>query len=115
VLNKIDLLSPDEAQNRTETLKGVTAKPIPISALYKTNTQLLKQEMLLRLGECVQASFSLPVTDETMAFLSWLYKHSDVHNVKYEGDSMNVVFESIPWFAEKVRGKVEKLGGVFSS
>ncbi|UCE29068.1 MAG: GTPase HflX [Candidatus Bathyarchaeota archaeon] len=114
VLNKIDLLSPDEVRSRTETLKGVTPKSVPISALYKTNTQLLKQEILLHLGECVQTSFSLPVTDETMSFLSWLHKHSDVHQVEYEGDKMNVVFESIPWFAEKVRGKVEELGGVFS-
>jgi len=114
-LNKIDLLSADEKQFRTEAVKDVAPNPVPISALYKTNTQLLKQEMFSYLKNYVQASFSLPVTDESMSFLSWLFNHSDVHHVKYEGDGMKVVFESIPWFAEKVKGKVEQLGGAFST
>jgi len=114
-LNKIDLLSADEIQRRTEAVKDVAPNPVPISALYKTNTQLLKQEMLPYLKNYVQASFSLPVTDESMSFLSWLFNHGDVHHVKYEGDNVNIVFESIPWFAEKVKGRVEQLGGAFSA
>ncbi len=114
-LNKIDLLSADETQRRTEAVKDVAPNPVPISALYKTNTQLLRQEMLSYLKNYVQASFSLPVSGESMSFLSWLFNHGDVHHVKYEGDSMNVVFESIPWFAEKVKRRVEQLGGAFST
>jgi len=30
-------------------------------------------------------------------------------------EGVSVVFESIPWFADKVRGRVEKLGGTFNA
>jgi hypothetical protein len=70
--------------------------------------------MISHLESYIQASFSLPITDESMSFVSWLFDRADVHDVKYEDDSMNVVFESVPWFADKVRGRVEQLGGILT-
>jgi len=113
--NKIDLLQDDEIQRRAEVLKDVAPNPIFISALHGTNKNLLKQEMISRLESYVRGSFSLPITDESMSFISWLFSRADVHDVKYEGDSMNVIFESIPWFADRVRGRVEQLGGTFNA
>lgn len=112
-LNKIDLLSESEIRHRIEALKDVASNSVPISALYRINIQQLKQKMTSYLTNYVQASFSLSVTDESMSFLSWLFNHSDVRNIKYEGASVNVVFESVPWFADKVKGRVEQLGGAF--
>lgn len=114
-LNKIDLLSNSEMQHKVELLKDTAPNPVPISALYKTNIPLLKQEMTNHLKNYVQASLSLPVTDESMSFLSWLYSRADVQDVKYKGDTMEVVFESVPWFADKVKGHTELLGGIFNS
>jgi GTP-binding protein HflX len=114
VLNKVDLLSTDEKQQRIEAVKDLAPNPIPVSARFNTNTQLLKQEMLGYLKDSVHASFSLPISNETMSFLSWLFNQCDVSQVQYEGDDMHVVFESIPWFAEKVKGKVEQLNGSFN-
>ncbi len=113
--NKIDLLQADEIQRKAEVLKDVTPNPVFISARHGTNTNLLKQEMISRLESYVQGSFSLPITDESMSFISWLFGRADVRDVKYEGDSMNVIFESIPWFAERVRGRVKQLGGTFNA
>jgi len=112
--NKIDLLKDDEIQRKAEVLKDVAPNPVFISALHGTNTNLLKQEMIGRLESYVQGSFSLPITDESMSFVSWLFDRADVRDVKYEGDSMNVIFESIPLFAERIRGRVEQLGGTFN-
>jgi len=114
-LNKIDLLREDEIQRKTEVLKDSAPNPVPISALHGTNIYLLKQEMIGHLEGYIQASFSLQITDETMSFISWLFGRADVHNVEYEEDSMKVVFESVPWFADKVKGRVEKLGGTFNT
>jgi len=114
-LNKIDLLQDSEIQRKAEVLKDIAPNSVTISALYGTNTGLLKQEMVSHLESYVQASFSLPVTDESMSFVSWLFGRADVHHVKYEADSMDVVFESVPWFADKVRGRVEQLGGIFNA
>ncbi len=114
-LNKIDLLRDDEIQRKAEVLKDVTPRPVLISALHGTNIGLLKQEIVAHLEGHVRASFSLPITDETMSFVSWLFGRSDVHEVKYEGESMKVLFESIPRFADKVRGRVEQLGGTVNT
>lgn len=113
--NKIDLLPDVEAKHKVETLKEMTPNPILISALYKTNMELLKQQLADELfKDYVEASFYVPVTDESMSFFSWLENRADVREIKYEGERMNVVFESVPWFVNKVKGKVAKLGGVLN-
>jgi len=113
--NKIDLLKDYEIQRKAEVLKDVAPNPVFISALYGNDTNLLKQQMMSHLESYVQGSFSLPITDESMSFVSWLFSRADIRDVKYEGDSMNVTFESIPRFAERVRGRVEQLGGTFNA
>lgn len=112
VLNKIDLLSESEVQQRIESLKDVASSVVPISALHDINIDLVKQEMDSRLKNYVQAAFSIPLTDETLSFLSWLFDFADVKDVRYENDYANVVFESVPTFADKVLGRVKQHGGV---
>ena len=112
-LNKIDLLSEDEAESKIDLVRGVVSDVVPVSALYGTNVDLLRRALAGRLGDCVRVSFSLPVTDESMSFLSWLFERAVVVGVRYEGESVGVVFEAVPWFADKVRGRVEEFGGVF--
>ena len=69
-LNKIDLLQRDEIKRKTEILKEQAPNPFPISALHGINISSLKQEITRHLEDFVQASFSLPITDETMSFIS---------------------------------------------
>jgi GTP-binding protein HflX len=114
-LNKIDLLPEDEIHCKAEVLKDTAPNPVPISALHGTNIDLLKKEIIGHFEDYVQASFSLPITNETMSFVSWLFDRADTHDVKYKEDSMKVVFEAIPWFADKVKGHVEQLGGTFNT
>jgi GTP-binding protein HflX len=115
VFNKIDLLPNSEMHREAEALSVIAPNPVPVSALYKMNLDSLKREITAHLKEYVRGSFSLPITDESLSFLSWLFSHADVRDLKYEGESVNVVFESIPWFADKVRGRVEQLGGTFNA
>ena len=115
VFNKIDLVSETAKQREIEALSGTAPNPVPVSALYKMNLDSLKREIIAHLGEYVRASFSLPTTSESLSFLSWLFSHVDVRDLKYEGESVNVVFESIPRFADKVRGRVKQLGGTFNA
>jgi len=114
-LNKIDLLPEDEIHCKAEVLKDTAPNPVPVSALHGTNIDLLKKEIIGHFEDYVQASFSLPITNETMSFVSWLFDRADTHDVKYKEDSMKVVFEAIPWFADKVKGHVEQLGGTFNT
>jgi hypothetical protein len=48
-----------------------------------------------------------------MSFISWLFKRADVQTIKYTENSAYVVFEAIPWFAEKVKSNVEEFNGKF--
>ena len=112
-LNKIDLISETETQQKLMILKEKTPKTVPISALHKTNLDQLKQEILSMLKNYVQASFTIPLTNKTMPFISWLFKSADVQTIKYTENSAHIVFEASPRFAEKVRNRVEILNGEF--
>jgi GTP-binding protein HflX len=111
--NKIDLLEKDELKSKTECLKEQAPNPVYISALHGTNIPSLKQQITRFLESFVQASFSMPISDEAMSLVSQLFDRAHVQDIKYEGDVVKVLFRSIPWFADKVKGQVERLEGVF--
>lgn len=113
ILNKIDLMPETETRKKIEILKETTPNPVLISALYKTNVDLLKNEILKILRNYVQATISIPFTNETMPFISWLFKTADVQTVQYTENSANIIFEAVPWFAEKVKKRVEEFNGKF--
>jgi len=113
VLNKIDLLKEDELQEKTSSLEGWAPNPVPVSALNGTNMPLLKQELMRHLRQYVQASFSIPLKSDYTPFLNWFFSRAEVQSLKYEANTVHIVFESVPWFAEKVRERVTELGGTF--
>lgn len=111
VLNKIDLLSELDVRQRTEALKDVAPNIITVSALKSMNISLLKQEMSRHLTNYVQAKFSIPLSEEALSFLSWLFENTDVKSVQYDNDYATVAFEALPAFADKVLGRVKQHGG----
>jgi len=114
-LNKIDLLPEAEIKQKLETLKEKTQNPILISALRRSNLEQLKKEILAKFENYVQASFSIPMTNQTMPFLSWVRERANVQKVNFIDNSVQVVFEAPPSFAEHVRRRVEELHGKFEA
>jgi GTP-binding protein HflX len=112
-LNKIDLQSETETLHKLELLKKEALNTVCISALYETNIDLLKQQIMKLLINYVRASLTIPLKNETMPFISSLFKSADVQSIKYEDNYAYVVFEAIPWFAEKVKSRVEEYDGKF--
>jgi GTP-binding protein HflX len=110
-LNKIDLISHEELQEKMNMLGNEAPRPVPISALHGINLNKLKEEITKTLHNYVRVSFILPITSEAMSFLSWLFNRADVKDVKYTGEEAHVVFEAVPWFAEKVVSRVKELNG----
>ena len=84
-----------------------------ISALYKTNLGQLRQEILRILKDSVRASITIPLTNESMPFISALFKNADVQTIEYVENKAHVVFEADPSMVEKVRNYVEKVDGKF--
>jgi GTP-binding protein HflX len=114
-LNKIDLLPEAEIKQKLETLKEKTQNPILISALRRSNLEQLKKEILAKFENYVQASFSIPMTNQTMPFLSWVRERANVQKVNFIDNSVQVVFEATPSFAEHVRKRVEEFHGKFEA
>ena len=115
VLNKIDLLEKEELIRKIQYAEELAPNPVPISTLDETNIEALKQEITKYLTDFVRASFSVKIDDQTMSLVSQLFNRAHVLNIEYIGDMVNVVFKSMPWFADQVKRTVEKLGGVFKN
>ena len=111
-LNKIDLLSEPEVRKRIRELLDLAPNIVPISALNSTGIDFLKQELAKHLKNYVNAAFSIPITNETSSFLSWLFERTNVKNIQYIKDYADVIFEAPPIFADKVLGRVKKHGGI---
>ncbi|HJX02791.1 MAG TPA: GTPase HflX [Candidatus Bathyarchaeia archaeon] len=113
VLNKIDLMSEIEIQQKLDSLREKAPNPVLVSALRKVNLDQLKRESLKILGNYVRASFTIPLSNEAMSFISSLFKDADVKDVKYMENLAEIVFEASPSVAEKVRNRVERFNGKF--
>ena len=112
-LNKIDLMSEEDAKQKLEALQSKVKNPILISAKRRTHLEDLKKQILRMLENYVQASFSVPLNNETMPFISWVHEKAEVKKEEFLGDRVQVEFEATPSFNEQIRNKVEKLNGKY--
>lgn len=114
-LNKVDLLSETEKTEKLEALRDKVKNPVLISALLGTNLDALKKETLKKFEPLLEASFDIPLTNQTMQFLSWVHNSANVKKTNYTNNSVQVVFEAAPSFVEGVRKRVEELNGKFET
>jgi GTP-binding protein HflX len=112
-LNKIDRLTETEAQQKLKDLQDETQNPILISAKTRLNLGLLRAAILRKLEGYIGASFSVPMTAATMSLVSWVHKGADVKKIDYVDNSVQVILEANPEFAEKLKKRVEELNGKF--
>jgi GTP-binding protein HflX len=115
VLNKVDSISKNETQQKLEHLKPQIENPLLISALYKTNLDLLRQEILNHLESYVSASFSIPSTKESMTFISWIHEKTDVEKILYTDTSIKVKLNATPLFVSRLKKRVQELNGEFET
>ena len=113
-LNKIDLIEKEELDQKIEGLKDAATNLVAISAMEKINVIALREEITRYLEGFVEASFSVKITNESLSLVSQLFEQVHVQKITYEGDMVKGVFRAIPWFADRIKGRIEKLGGVFT-
>jgi GTP-binding protein HflX len=112
-LNKIDLLKPEEREEKLSALKDKVKNPILLSAKCETNLDQLKRHILRVLENYVRAEFTVPIAGNIMPFLSWVHEKTDLHKEEFGADSVHVVFEANPSITEQIRRKVQDLNGKF--
>jgi GTP-binding protein HflX len=114
-LNKIDLLKPEERDQKMGALKPNIKNPILLSAKCQTNLDELKRHIVRVLEKYIHAQFTVPLSGNIMPFISWVHQKTDIHKENYTNTDVEVVFEAAPAVVEQVKRKVEELNGTFQT
>ncbi|MDS0298677.1 GTPase HflX [Halogeometricum sp. S1BR25-6] len=105
VLNKIDLVDPGELERKTEALRALAPNPVVVSGLTGENVSALADRIENELPEWREERLLLPMSDDSMSLVSWLYDHGHVENEEYDGENVLVEFAARPAIVEKARAK----------
>jgi len=113
VLNKIDLVPKERLELKIKSLNEYSSNLIPISALHKTNLDALKMRIAHHLVRHVKSSVTIPISGNSLSFLSWIYDHANVVKIAYADSCLQVSLLAEPTITEKIKHGVENLGGAF--
>ena len=90
-LNKCDLISEEELEERKRAIAHLAPNPVPISAKSGEGLADLIAKVGKYLPKWASAEVTLPGTEEGISMLSWLYGSAIVHNVKYSEDEPCII------------------------
>jgi GTP-binding protein HflX len=88
-LNKCDMVSEEEREERAEAISHLAPNPIFISARTGEGLDELRATIGRYLPKWVSADVTLPRSEEGISALSWLYQVAIVRNVDYDACEMN--------------------------
>jgi GTP-binding protein HflX len=109
-LNKCDLISKEELEERKEAIVHLTPHPVAISAVTGEGLDELKKIVGKYMPEWGRAEVTLPRTEEGMSMLSWLYDEAIVHHVEYRDDGhMSVDLEARDSVLSRLAKRLEGL------
>jgi GTP-binding protein HflX len=86
VLNKADLLGEDEIEKRTEAIEYLAPNPVVVSAAEGENLGELVARVKHELPDWERTTLELPMSDEGMSTVSWLYDRAEVLEVEYDDE-----------------------------
>ncbi|QIB74082.1 GTPase HflX [Halogeometricum borinquense] len=109
VLNKIDKVDADELGRKMDALQALAPNPVAVSGLTGENVGALADRIERELPDWREERLLLPMSDDTMSLVSWLYDHGHVTNEAYEGENVLVEFEARPAIVEKARAKAAEV------
>jgi GTP-binding protein HflX len=90
-LNKCDLVSKEELEERKEAIVHLAPHPVAISAVTGEGLDELKKIVGKYMPKWGRAEVTLPRTEEGLSMLSWLYDEAIVHHVEYRDDGHVIV------------------------
>ncbi|WP_049902920.1 GTPase HflX [Halococcus agarilyticus] len=108
VLNKTDLVHPDELAEKRDALSSLAPNPITVSAAEADGIDGLLDRIERDLPDYERERLVLPMTDETMSLVSWIHDHARVEDVSY-GDQVTVSFAARPAVIERSRDRAGDL------
>jgi GTP-binding protein HflX len=105
VLNKIDKVDDDELDEKKAALRALAPNPVAVSGLTGENVGELCDRIERELPDWQEERLLLPMSDDAMSLVSWLYDHGHVENEEYEAEQVLVEFSARPSVVEKARAK----------
>jgi GTP-binding protein HflX len=115
VLNKVDKVDESELDEKARALSALAPNPVFVSGLTGENVDALLERIEAELPDWQHERLLLPLTDETMSLVSWVYDHANVEEETYDDDSVTLEFEARPAVVEKARAKAGELTAVESA
>ena len=101
-LNKADLLPDEELQEKRDMIRDLAPAPVMISARSGEGLTELKQLLYENLPKWEQCRISIPMSEEGISMVSWLYDEGIVHTIEY-GDSILMEIEARHEIIQKVK------------
>ena len=108
VLNKRDLVEPAELDRKRAALSSLAPRPVAVSAATGANVETLRERIDAELPPYEHERLVVPMTEDTMSLVSWLYDNAHVESVEY-GEEVVVEFEARPSIVERSRSKAGAL------
>lgn len=109
ILNKVDLISDTELQKKVAALDALAPNPVAVSAAEDVNIESLTDRIEQELPAWQKERLMLPLTDESMSLVSWIYDHGHVENKQYTTDQVTIEFTARPAIIEQARSKASEL------
>lgn len=101
-LNKTDLLPDEDLQDKLDDIRYLAPHPVLISAISGKGIDELKQLLYENLPKWEHSRISIPMSEEGMSMVSWLYDEGIVHSIEY-GDSIIMEIEARDEIIQKVK------------
>jgi GTP-binding protein HflX len=105
VLNKIDRVDDTELDAKRDALDALAPNPVCVSGLTGENVGELTDRIEAELPDWREERLLLPLSDEAMSLVSWVYDHGNVRDEEYTGEEVIVEFTARPAIVERARAK----------
>ena len=79
----------------------------------KINLENLEKKIVEFLPRTLKALVNLPDIDESYPIVSGIFEKTNVLDYEFDRGLISVTFEALPWIVNKIRSRVEELGGEF--
>ena len=114
VLNKVDAVEPSELEAKRDALTALAPNPVAVSGLTGENVDELCERIERELPDWRHERLLLPLAEDTMSLISWVYDHGAVEREEYDDEHVLLEFEARPEIVEQARARASDLAAVES-
>lgn len=108
-LNKVDLVTDAELQDRLAAVADIVPDPVTVSATTG-DLHALHDRIDTALPTRETVTTTLDQGGETERFLAWLHEHATVENRTYEGSTVTITYSGRPQVLERATGRFPNHG-----